>query len=428
MANEIKMPQLSDTMSSGKILEWKKKEGDTVQRGEILAEVETDKANLEIECFTPGTLLKIVVPAGSVAQVGEAIALIGQAGESVSAASPKAQTVSAAPPAQTAKSNEKVIPITQPTLHPHSAVMAASPMHSDSSRIKASPLAKKIAEQKNVDLSGIQGSGPNGRIVAKDVELASGGSVQPQASLSAGYTQTALVEPSPSILASGGTLAPFTKMRETIARRMQESVTQSPHFYVTTSVNMREASKLREILKEDPAYKGISYNHLIIKAVAYGISKERRINRAVKDNQMFEPAHINIGIITAVDDGLLIPVLKNADQMRLKDVVFEAKAAIERARAGRPSASDLQGGTFSISNLGMFDVESFTAIINPGQGGVLAVSSIKEEPIVENGSIVPGLLMRATVSVDHRVIDGVIAGNFLKHFKQALETPALLAL
>jgi pyruvate dehydrogenase E2 component (dihydrolipoamide acetyltransferase) len=215
-------------------------------------------------------------------------------------------------------------------------------------------------------------------------------------------------------------------MRETIARRMQESVTTAPHFYVTTSVDMGEAMRLREVLKERAEYKGISMNHLVIKAVAYGLKHEPRVNAAMKNGQLYQPAQINVGIITAIPDGLLIPVLKEVDALSLKDVVFEARAAIDRARAGRPSSTDLSGGTFSISNMGMFDVESFTAIINPGQGGILAVSAVKEQPVVKNGQIVIGSVMKATVSVDHRIIDGVMASTFLKHFKDALEMPALL--
>jgi pyruvate dehydrogenase E2 component (dihydrolipoamide acetyltransferase) len=207
---------------------------------------------------------------------------------------------------------------------------------------------------------------------------------------------------------------------------MQESVTTSPHFYVTTSVNMGQALKLREVLKERSDFKGISVNHLVIKAVAYGLEREPRVNNTIKDGQLYEPNQINIGIITAIDDGLIIPVLKEVNTMALKDVVFEARAAIDRARAGRPSSTDLSGGTFSISNMGMFDVENFTAIINPGQGGILAVSAVKEVPVVENGIVVPGSVMKVTVSVDHRIIDGVMASTFLKHFKDALEIPALL--
>jgi len=419
MAAEIKMPQLSDTMSSGKILEWRKAEGDTIQRGDILAEVETDKANLEIESFNQGTLLKILVPAGTVANVGDVIAFIGKVGEELAhapksngapAGTPYASSAPVSSPAPESSAN--------PGMQPH----AASLVSSSAGRIKASPLARKIAEQRNVNLASLRGSGPSGRIVASDVE----GAAPPESQPGVVARSIPAELPASGVAPSGGTLTPFSKMRDTIARRMQESVVQAPHFYVTASVNMGEARRLKEVVGADPSFKGLSFNHLIIKAAAYGISKERRVNRAVRDNQMFEPGHINIGIITALDDGLIIPVLKDVDKMSLRDLVFEARAAVERARAGRPTAQDLVGGTFSISNLGMFDVDSFTAIINPGQGAVLAVSSIREEPLVAHAHVVPGWVMKATVSVDHRVIDGVIAGGFLKAFKQALEVPALL--
>lgn len=421
MATEIKMPQLSDTMSSGKILVWRHKEGDSIKRGDILAEVETDKANLEIESFFNGTLLKVLVAAGTAAKVGEVIAVIGQPGESVGAPPSAPVQSSSNAPAPQASAASAPLPSTAP------AAASLSVVSSSSDRVKASPLAKKVAENLQVNLSTVQGSGPNGRIVKRDVEAAAG-EVTPRAGSTAPQLQHAAVtavQSAPTAV-TGGTLTPLSRMRETIARRMQESVTTAPHFYVTTSVNMGEAMRLREALKERPDFKGISMNHLVIKAVAYGLSKEPRVNAAMKDGQLYSPAQINIGIITAIEDGLIIPVLKEVDTMALKDVVFEARAAIERARAGRPSSSDLSGGTFSISNMGMFDVESFTAIINPGQGGILAVSAIKEQPVVQNGQIVVGSVMKATVSVDHRIIDGVMASTFLKHFKDALELPALL--
>jgi len=418
MATEIKMPQLSDTMSSGKILTWRLKEGDAVKRGDILAEVETDKANLEIESFFNGTLLKVAVPAGSVAKVGEVIAVIGQPGESVGAPSAAKPAPAAATPAAPV-AQAVTAPVTP---QPQPSQPAPLTVVSSQERVKASPLAKKVAESLQVNLSTVQGTGPNGRIVRRDVEAAAG-DVAPSA---IGQAAPAF-KPTPQPMAAGaGTLTPLSRMRETIARRMQESVTTAPHFYVTTSVNMGESIRLREALKERAEYKGISMNHLVIKAVAYGLAREPRVNAAMRDGQHYQPAQINIGIITALEDGLIIPVLKDVDQMALKDVVFEARAAIDRARAGRPNASDLSGGTFSISNMGMFDVESFTAIINPGQGGILAVSAIKEQPVVQNGQIVVGSVMKATVSVDHRIIDGVMASTFLKYFKEALELPALL--
>lgn len=424
MATDIKMPQLSDTMSSGKILTWRVAEGAPVKRGDILAEVETDKANLEIESFFNGTLLKIMVPAGSNAKVGEVIAVIGQAGESVGTSKP---TVSA-PPAPTPGPSPvaKTIP-TPASIPTPSAATAPLSLVSPSERVKASPLAKKVAEQLQVNLAGVQGTGPHGRIIRRDVEAAAGDVRMGGSSAAPAYTPAA-ISPAPSTTAAGasGTLTPLSRMRETIARRMQESVTTSPHFYVTTSVNMGEALRLREVLKERSDYKGISVNHLVIKAAAYGLKHVPGVNAAMRDGQLYQPSQINIGIITALDDGLIIPVLKEVDALSLKDVVFEARSAIERARAGRPNSSDLSGGTFSISNMGMFDVENFTAIINPGQGGILAVSAVKQQPVVHNNQIVVGSVMKVTVSVDHRIIDGVMASTFLKHFKEALELPALL--
>jgi pyruvate dehydrogenase E2 component (dihydrolipoamide acetyltransferase) len=433
MATEVKMPQLSDTMSSGKILVWKKNEGDQVSRGDILAEVETDKANLEIESFSSGTLLKVVIPAGTDAKVGEIIAVIGAAGEQVAVggATPAQPTTPQPTPAPVQAAPQQAAPAYAPTAPAAQVSPSSLSVVSGGQRIKASPLAKKVAENLHVNLSSIHGTGPNGRIVKRDVEAAAGGAPMATATMHQTVASAAVAAPEMPIPAREvgpltGTLTPLSRMRETIARRMQESVTTAPHFYCTTSINMDEALRLREVLKEKPEYKGISVNHLVIKAVAYGLKHEPCVNAAMKDAQVYQPSQINIGIITALPEGLIIPVLKEVDTMTLQDVVFEARAAIERARAGRPSASDLSGGTFSISNMGMFDVENFTAIINPGQGGILAVSSVKQQPIVEKGQIVIGSVMKVTVSVDHRIIDGAMSANFLKHFKDALEVPALL--
>lgn len=423
MTTEIKMPQLSDTMSAGKIVQWKKKEGDQLKRGDILAEVETDKANLEIECFHPGVLLKIVVNEGGSAAVGESIAVIGQAGESVNStngSSPKPAPAATAPRVEPQAAQPQPAAQSVPQPKP-----VESPNAENGDRIKASPLAKKLAEDSNVDLSNVKGSGPGGRIIRKDIDAARSGT---PTSSSQPAQVAARAETPVSAAPAAGSLTPFSKMRDTIARRMQESVATSPHFYVSCSVDMGEASKLREILKERPQYKGISVNHLIIKAAAYGLSRERAVNCAVKDGQLYSPPGINIGIVTAIPDGLLIPVIKDVDRLSLKDVVFEARAAVERAKAGRPSSSDLSGGTFTISNMGMFDVDSFTAIISPGQGAILAISSTKEVPVVIEGQIKIAKQMNVTLSSDHRIIDGIMAARFLKHFKEALEVPALLGM
>jgi len=431
MAIEIKMPQLSDTMDAGKILLWEKQEGDPVKRGDILAEVETDKANLQIESFQQGVLLKIVVPAQGTAKVGEVIALVGKEGETVDVSKTSnansEEKTKEVELAHTENTTPQIEVIQKETSNPDTSTnQNHSEVASSTDRIKASPLAKKLATQNKVDLSQLTGSGPNGRIIKKDVEAVASSSGERPSSSAPSSSSPSPVQSSAKQFTAGAT--PLSKMRETIARRMQESVRDNPHFYVTTSINMKECSDLRAILKENPEFKGISINHFVIKATAYALTKERSVNSAMKDGQLYSPSNINIGIVTAIPDGLLIPVVKDADSLSLKDLVFEARAAIDRARAGRPSASDLSGGTFSISNMGMFDVENFTAIINPGQGGILAVSSIKEEPIVENGVIKIGLKMKVTLSVDHRIIDGVMAGNWLSHFKAALEKPALMFL
>jgi len=412
------MPQLSDTMAAGKILVWRKKEGDKIERGDILAEVETDKANLEIESFHNGVLLKIIVPAGQTGKVGEPIAVMGNAGESALTSSAAAPLASPAP-AVTAVSARSLPPAADSS--PFSARQQPQ-LETVSNRIKASPLARKIAENRRIDLRQLRGSGPHGRIVKKDLDSLP---TAAQSTRSAGGLPAPAAAVSP-IADSHGQLIPFSKMRSTIARRMQESVTQAPHFFTTVSINMRQAKELREQLKGLPEYKGISINHLIIKAAAFALAREPRVNRAVRSEFIYQPDQINIGIITAIEDGLLIPVVRAVDKLALKDLVFEARAAVERAKAGRPTAADLTGGTFSISNMGMFDVENFTAIINPGQGAVLAVSSIRQEPVVDNGQITVGDRMKVTLSVDHRVIDGVMAGSFLAHFKAALECPGLL--
>lgn len=450
------MPQLSDTMDSGKILSWSKQEGDQVSRGDILAEVETDKANLEIESFHNGVLLKIITPADSSAVVGETIAYIGEAGEAV----PGANGTTANGNAVSASTSSTAAPAAEPaqTTPPEPALYtngngssSASLQHATvstetSGRIKASPLAKKLASEKGIDLTTIQGSGPEGRIVKKDLEGARTAAVSttpvtpvpssapvtpqaPQKAVQQSQTQQDTPQVPQASQADGGALVPFSKMRATIAKRMQQSVTEAPHFYVTTSVNMDNVMSLRKLLKEKKGFERTSINHFVLRAAAYGIAAEPRVNYAVRDDQfVFQPADINVGIITAIEDGLLIPVIKNADRISFQDLVFEANAAVERARAGRPNAQDLLGGTFSISNMGMFDVDSFTAIINPGQGSVLAVSSIKEQAIAENGTLRIANMMKVTISVDHRIIDGVMAGNFLKAFKEALENPALLLL
>ena len=431
MAVEIKMPQLSDTMDAGKILTWNKKEGEKISRGDILAEVETDKANLEIESFNEGYLVKIVVSEGESASVGQPIAFIGEQGESVSgSASEPVAAQTAADSTPTPEPTAAPQPVAEP-IQAAPTPVAPAPTRDTDERIKVSPLARKLADQKNVDLSALQGTGPNGRIIKKDVELAtqngnSGAQHSTPSTPSAASARPQSSEATASGL--GGITTPMSKMRATIARRMQQAVVEAPHFYTNISIDMTEALKLRAVFKADADLKEVSVNHLILKAAGYALKKVPGVNASVKGEDHFQPDQINIGIVTAVDGGLMIPVVRSVDSLHLKDLAFEARAAIDRARAGRPSGTDLSGGTFSISNMGMFGVESFTAIINPGQGAILAVGGTIEQPVVKNGVVQSAPIMKVTLSVDHRIIDGTMSGNWLTHFKQALEQPAVLLL
>ncbi len=441
MAVEITMPQLSDTMDQGTILTWLKKEGDTVDRGDELAEVGTDKADLPIESFHQGTLLKIYAAEGTTVQVGEVIAVVGEAGEAVPEKSTGAATAASSEPvAQASSSNPSPAPSSAPASTPAPApVSAAAPVNgSQPGRIKASPLAKKLAAAKGLDLSSVQGSGEGGRIVKRDVESAGQGSAGAAVAIGAaaavggaavavsqshGNQPSAVTTQAPLLSASS---QPLSRMRQTIAARMVEATSTIPHFYLTSAIEMDGVVKLRKSLKSLPHYDGLTFNHVIIKAVALALRKFPRINSFYSEGNMVQPGNVNIGIITAVEDGLLIPVLKNADQAHLADIVDDAKGLVNRARTGRPKGDDLTGASFCISNVGALPIESFTAVISPGNGGILAVGQIADEVVASNGEPSVKKIMRVTLSVDHRIIDGVMGAEFLAELKTLLEDPVLL--
>ena len=454
MAVEITMPQLSDTMHEGTILNWLKKEGDAIRRGDALAEVATDKADLEIEAFHEGTLLKIFAPIGTTVKVGSIIAVIGEQGQAVGDLSSGAQAApKAAPVAATPAAPQAVAPT---NINGHTAPQSDE-TGLEEGRIKISPLAKNLASSVGVDYRTLAGSGEGGRIVKRDVEHAAGrelawpadamptggltgvvASPPPAArpaviSANVATPNTVAFQPAPQAataqparLDGGKSVEPLSRMRTTIAARMVESTTTIPHFYVTAKVLVEGLSKLRTSLKPLPQYEGLTYNHLLIRAAALALRVVPRINAAYVQGNLVQPQDVNVGIVTAVPDGLLIPVLKRADELPLADIVAEGRGLVQRARNGRPKPEDLIGGTFSISNMGIFDVESFTAIISPGQGAILAVSPIQEEPVVIEGQVRVGSVMRLTLSVDHRIIDGVMAGEFLTEIKRLLQDPVLL--
>lgn len=439
MAVEITMPQLSDTMHEGTILNWLKKEGDAIRRGDALAEVATDKADLEIEAFHEGTLLKIFAPTGTTVKVGSIIAVIGEQGQAVGDLSSGAQQATpppAAPAPQQPAAPQAAAP--QPVA-PVANINGHSAAGEEEGRVKISPLAKNLASSVGLDYRTLAGSGEGGRIVKRDVESAAGRELSwpaeaaPVAAAPVAIQQAprpapvAQIQPVAVPTQDGGkSVEPLSRMRTTIAARMVESTTTIPHFYVTAKVLVESLSKLRTSLKPLPQYEGLTYNHLLIRACALALRVVPRINAAYVQGNLVQPQDVNIGIVTAVPDGLLIPVLKRADELPLADIVAEGRGLVQRARNGRPKPEDLVGGTFSISNMGIFDVESFTAIISPGQGAILAVSPIQEEPVVVDGAVRVGSVMRLTLSVDHRIIDGVMAGEFLTEIKRLLQDPVLL--
>ncbi len=444
MAIEITMPQLSDTMDEGTILTWHKQVGERVERGDALAEVATDKADLEIESFHEGVLLKIHSPEGTTVKVGSIIAHVGEEGESVEGSAPsespqaKPQAAAEPSPAPAPDPAPAATPSPAAQAAPSPAPVASSSLNGDE-RVKISPLAKNLAQTHGVDYASIRGTGEGGRIVKRDIESALGRSLGAEevSTQAQPATQKAAAPspqpptpaappaaPSPSPVQAG--TQPLSKMRATIASRMVQSMTEIPHFYVSGKLEMDALVKMRASLKQHPQYEGITYNHLMIKAVALALKANPRINARFQDNSLVQPAEIHIGIITALPDGLLIPVVKQADALPLADVISEANTLVQRARSGRPKADDLVGGTFSISNIGRSKVEDFTAIINPGQGAILAVAGMQEEAVIRDGEIVIGQTMRVTLSVDHRIIDGVIAGEFITELKRLVEDPVLL--
>jgi pyruvate dehydrogenase E2 component (dihydrolipoamide acetyltransferase) len=421
MAVEIAMPQLSDTMDKGTILSWLKSEGDAVSRGDALAEVATDKADLEIESFHEGTLLKILAPKGTTVQVGEIIALLGEPGESFSIVDDT----------QAETEPEKALPVVgQPETIPDAEAGAEKslPPAANDSRVFISPLAKNLAQTHGVSYQNLQGSGEGGRIVRRDIEGALGKSlaVEPEQNREP-LPQSAGKAKIESQTAAGfvGT-KPLSRMREAIASRMVESVNAIPHFFVTAKYCADELLRMREVLKALPQYEGLTLNHLMIKAAALAVRAVPSVNAHYEAGSIVTPSSINVGILTALDDGLLIPVLKQADELHLADIVAESRSLVQRARAGRPKSEDLSGATFSISNIGKFEVEQFSAIISPGQGAILAISSVQQEALVIAGEVKPANVLRVTLSLDHRILDGVVGGAFLTELKRFVETPLLL--
>jgi len=417
MAEIIRMPRMSDTMEEGNIIGWLKKVGDKVEPGETLAEVETDKATMELDAFVEGTLLYIAVPEGTVAIDG-IIAVIGQPGEDWQAAINVSGAAGESTGLPTA--NSAVEPIQQQNI-PAAAVSDSN----DGQRIKASPLAKSMAKESGINLAQIQGSGEGGRIVRKDViGVKPGEAVVPTVTKTvAAPAQVVPIQPNSSDSSYEDKMV--SQMRKTIARRLSESKFTAPHFYLSVEIDMERAMVVREQLNQNSEVR-ISYNDLVIRSVASALKKHAVINASWLGDRIRYNHDVHIGVAVAVEDGLLVPVIKHADRKTLSQINGEVKMLAGKAKDKKLQPDEMQGNTFTISNLGMFGIEEFTAIINPPDACILAVGGIIQKPVVKNGQIVVGNTMKVTLSCDHRVVDGASGAQFLQTLKSILEEPLLL--
>ncbi|HEY1009897.1 MAG: pyruvate dehydrogenase complex dihydrolipoamide acetyltransferase [Daejeonella sp.] len=429
-ATVIRMPLLSDTMTEGVIAEWHKKVGDKVKSDDALADVETDKATMEVIGYTDGTLLHIGVEKGQAAKVNEIIAIVGKEGTDVApllkgGSAPK----TAAKPADTSEKPEEA-------REDASAKPTASTqeVQSDSSsRVKASPLARKIAKDKGIDIEQVKGSAEGGRIVKKDIEgftpstkqvTEAAPSATPSASDKATSGAAAVTIPQ-FIGEEKYTEKPVSQMRKVIAKRLSESLFTAPHFYLTMAIDMDSAIQARNKINEFASVK-ISFNDIVLKAAAIALKQHPNVNSSWLGDKIRYNEHVNIGVAVAVEDGLLVPVVRFADGKSLSHISAEVKDFAQRAKAKKLQPADWEGSTFTISNLGMFGIDEFTAIINPPDACILAVGGISQVPVVKNGQVVPGNVMKVTLSCDHRVVDGATGSAFLQTLKALLEEPVRL--
>lgn len=424
MAEVVYMPKLSDTMTEGVVAAWTKNVGDTVKSGEVLAEIETDKATMEFESFYDGVLLHIGVETGKAAPVNSILAVIGQAGEDISgvlanAAAGAPGATAAAAPAPVEPSPEPVTASpAAPSPAPVSAPVAAPVVaNNNSERVFASPLAKKLAAERGIAIEAVAGTGENGRIVKRDVDHY------------VPYTPAA--NASSYTAAPNGTVSftdePISQMRKTIARRLAESKFTAPHFYLTLDIDMDAAIATRKSLNSIDGVK-VSFNDMVVKSVAMALRKHPAVNSAWMGDFIRRNEHVNIGVAVAVEDGLLVPVVRFADGKGLTQISAEVREYAQKAKDKKLQPADWEGNTFTISNLGMFGIESFTAIVNPPDACILAIGGIKEVPVVKNGQVVPGNVMKVTLSCDHRVVDGASGAAFLQTFKTYMEQPAAMLL
>ena len=409
MAEIVTMPRLSDTMTEGVVAKWHKQVGDTISEGDLLAEIETDKATMEFESFQEGILLYIGVEEGGKAPVDNILAILGEKGEDVQSVlkeHEKNATKKESAPEEEKKEVKKETPKTETpstkTLE-NKAVASTTFSPPTNGDVKVSPLAKKLAKERNINLSFIKGTGDGGRIVKRDIDNYNGGNT-------------------PTI--ERYTEVPVSQMRSVIAQRLGESKFSAPHFYLSVEIDMVNAIDARQAINSVSSIK-VSFNDMIVKATSMSLKQHPEINSSWQGDTIRYNEHIHIGVAMAVEDGLLVPVVRFADTKRLSQIATEVKDYGLRAKAKKLQPEDWQGNTFTISNLGMFNIEEFTAIINPPDACILAVGGIIEKPVVKNGQIVVGKTMKVTLSCDHRVVDGVGGSKFLATLKNYLENPVL---
>ncbi|MGL2964928.1 2-oxo acid dehydrogenase subunit E2 [Flavobacterium sp. RSB2_4_14] len=415
----VTMPRLSDTMTEGTVATWLKKVGDEVKEGDILAEIETDKATMEFESFNAGTLLFIGINEGQSAPVDSVLAIIGPAGTDITGIAENYKKGGVAPSAAPVATEQAAT----------NTPAAESTTSTDGSRIFASPLAKQIAKDKGINLSQIKGSGENGRITKSDVE-----NFTPSASVSTTVTQPQTINNEPQtttvkpFVPAGETFSEEIKnsqMRKTIAKRLSESIFTAPHFYLTIEVGMDEAMKSRATINTIPDTK-VSFNDMVIKACAMALKKHPKVNSQWREDAITINYHVNVGVAVAVEDGLVVPVLKFTDQMSLTQIGGNVKDLAGKAKSKKLQPAEMEGSTFTVSNLGMFGIQSFTSIINQPNSAILSVGAIEEKPVVRNGQIVVGNTMTLTLACDHRTVDGATGAQFLQTLRQYLENPVTM--
>lgn len=426
MAIAVEMPKMSDTMDEGVLVEWLAEEGDSVSSGDVIAQVETDKATMDLEVYDDGVLLKKVAEAGEGIPIGGLIAVLGEEGEDISeilaqyenGGSGAAQTAETEASADESSSSEEKEP--QQEVESAESTEASS----DDSRLKASPLARRMAKDKGLDLGAIKGSGTEGRIIKRDVESAE---AEPAAA-----RETA-APARPALPATKSETLRISQMRKTIARRLSESKYTSPHFYLTVDVNMEASIVARKALNDQAEAAGlarISFNDLVTKACAAALRLHPEVNSSYheEENEIRRHGDINVAFAVAVDEGLLTPVIRNADLKGVSEIAAETRDLAERARNKQLQPPDWEGSTFTTSNLGMFGIEEFTAIINPPNACILAIGAIRDVPVVVDGEIRPGKRMKITLSCDHRIVDGAVGSRFLGDVQRFLEQPIGLLL